>query len=75
MKTFIKILISCFSTPKGFGPIVTHVLFVVENNTIMIVGTEFQYPEGFWPDSDKQASVLERLDYTIVSVPRRVLAR
>ena len=37
-----------FSTPKGFGPIVT----IVTQATIPDDGTLFQYPEGFWPDSD-----------------------
>ena len=40
---------------------------------------EFQYPEGFWPDSDTVLAVIGVFGvlaaFTPVSVPRRVLAR
>ena len=41
-----------FSTPKGFGPIVTP---PITPSTISSA-TSFQYPEGFWPDSDPNLS-------------------
>ena len=44
----------CFSTPKGFGPIVTH--FLSSGAAVARrLPRQFQYPEGFWPDSDKPA--------------------
>ena len=38
-----------FSTPKGFGPIVTFEVFKLLTESEI---ETFQYPEGFWPDSD-----------------------
>ena len=40
-----------FSTPKGFGPIVTKMQYAWFKIT-KDKETMFQYPEGFWPDSD-----------------------
>ena len=41
-----------FSTPKGFGPIVTGLKIVSDDNGVRVL--EFQYPEGFLPDSDNR---------------------
>ena len=51
-----------FSTPKGFGPIVTPSLSLVKRWR----SKEFQYPEGFWPDSDQ---VFENTDMVEVGIP------
>ena len=45
----------CFSTPKGFGPIVTPVKDFMKMG---MTKKEFQYPEGFWPDSDNLGTKL-----------------
>ena len=39
-----------FSTPRGFGPIVT--VREREKGRRSDGVLSFQYPEGFWPDSD-----------------------
>ena len=67
-----------FSTPKGFGPIVT--IQLMSDESVTVRWELFQYPEGFWPDSDV-AECFELLREQFmkmmfgVSVPRRVLAR
>ena len=44
-----------FSTPKGFGPMVTK---LVRRSDVeaLYKNAGFQYPEGFWPDGDRHGA-------------------
>ena len=55
---FISRPFSSFSTPKGFGPIVTNQLIELRLIRNSLNPERFQYPEGFWPDSDTPQPVL-----------------